>query len=252
MAQVKILQNATDSLRILVLGEAGSGKSSFIKKFMDPSAKLEPLTDDNYWNYQEESHLTHYTTPSGQKVIFCEIPGSRGRMSNYMSLYSVLGHVDVIVNCHSLNPIYTSYLDGTMISSRQRIISMKSSFDQNNKKASKTSNGDCISFEVGTFADLTTDKEVDISTFAKLYGSQNFYQVSSATNKGVQEAMTDIINKSLAHVPAVPQVVVKKASNAKLFMTKLFKLLSKTGSSDSKLTETSVIAVEITAFAQSA
>ena len=81
------------SINILLVGEAGTGKTALIKKFNDPNYTFTPIGEADYWSYQAAPEtLTKEIVINGQKVTLNinEVAGSRGRMGNHYEIMTAV------------------------------------------------------------------------------------------------------------------------------------------------------------------
>jgi len=94
-----------DSYNVVLLGEAGVGKSALINKFADPNYTFTPSVDyDYYWSYQANpSEFSKKMNVNGQSMTlnFSEVAGSKGRMSNYYEVMNAAKTADCICYCFS-------------------------------------------------------------------------------------------------------------------------------------------------------
>jgi len=94
-----------DTFNVVLLGEAGVGKSALINKFADPNYTFTPVVDyDYYWSYQANpSEFSKKMSVNGQNITlnFSEVAGSKGRMSNYYEVMNAAKTADCICYCFS-------------------------------------------------------------------------------------------------------------------------------------------------------
>lgn len=89
---------------IVFIGETDAGKSSLIKKYMNPSAVISnSISPDHYWRVAPNSPQHFNLEVDGQHfdLTINEVSGSRGRSSNYYELRTACAKADLIVYCCS-------------------------------------------------------------------------------------------------------------------------------------------------------
>jgi len=77
------------SYNVLLVGESSVGKTSLIKKFLDPTHTVTPRNPDSYWDQQEAPvNASKKVNVDGKDVQLelNEVAGSKGRMSNYYDM----------------------------------------------------------------------------------------------------------------------------------------------------------------------
>jgi len=214
------------TLNVLVHGDPSSGKSALIEKFLDPSKTIRATADDqnDYWNFssvcsqdntsntlnkKEKKKLKQTQGPSffdynGIKVRFEEVPGSRGRMSNYHSLVRANDVADAIIYCVSAGHNSYNYY-GTLaeninggLSTMDRINGMydvkgkKSASAPTTEKKEKTKSAK-LSFAVVTMIDQPERSVVDRSAIN--VEDVLVYETSAVTGEGVQSTLLGIQKK---------------------------------------------------------
>lgn len=236
-------------ITIAVIGNANSGKSALLGKFMDPELDVEPnpSTDDwDYWEVQEAlaPRSFNHTLPDGEtvNVDFCEVPGSRGRSYNYFELHSALASADAVINTErmfgrgqwdKLGEYYPfmHYLEG------------------NNKRK-------IPHVYVGTGIDKLDDdgsRAAAMSLMRKLTAQQKFnagtFFTSAVTSEGIREAVEAAIIAGLARSAAKKKTFVnkllalfahgKKGQDAKTVQPKIVEAVEALPSADADAEDTS-------------
>jgi len=90
------------TLNMLILGEAGTGKSEMVKKFLDSGHQVQVTDSENFWDYQQGAKpLTREFEVNGQKLTLqlVEVQGSRGRSSNYFEIRTASHTADCVLFC---------------------------------------------------------------------------------------------------------------------------------------------------------
>jgi len=94
------------TFNLLILGEAGSGKSDLVQKFLDPNyeVKVSDETEDYFWGSQLPTHtLTKPIPINGGKdtvtLLITEVQGSKGRSSNYYEISEASSSADCVLYC---------------------------------------------------------------------------------------------------------------------------------------------------------
>lgn len=94
----------TKSFNVAVVGESSVGKTSLIKKFLDPAHEVTPANPDSYWDYQDPAENAQKTLKvKGESVQLnlMEVSGSKGRMSNHYELMTAVRTADLVLFCFS-------------------------------------------------------------------------------------------------------------------------------------------------------
>jgi len=179
----KIARVAGPSVHIAVLGEADSGKTAVLTKFLNPSATIEPLNPENYWGSQmEPMHAQH--SMNGVNIDFDEVMGSRGRMSNYYETRAALANADVIVHCQSA-------------ANYDKLETVVEQSEYATRRAKGLVDG--VLSKVPIFCFLTmSDLSKDLVVPAKYEkDGVRYFAVSALTGHGIKEAMDAVLKTAM-------------------------------------------------------
>jgi len=182
---------------VLVLGEAGVGKTALVEKFGDASKTIQAATleteDDFFWDYQAQPSVSHKDLKvDGAKVKLhiTEVSGSRGRMGNYFEVMQAAREAHVVVFCYNASyPWSLTSLEHTLsVVERGRNPPAKKAKGEKKTKGGETQKVPmkkplpCILVQAKT--DLVDNDEGE-----KLAKQKNIplVKVSSPSNSGVQE-----------------------------------------------------------------
>jgi len=189
--------NADNSktINVLFLGEAGSGKTGFKNKFMNADTVIAETDESFYWDYQEAVDPID-TTHKGVNFRLNEVPGSRGRSSNYYSVNQMMQTADAVVYCQPLYYKYATVTQENIIENAQNYQRMLKSIVTSYHAKKQQKESVVPFFVIGTFADRKSEELVlDENAFKKQH--LNFFQSSAVSGAGVKEAMTAILDALL-------------------------------------------------------
>jgi len=186
----KVQINDEDAIKFVLNGNVGSGKTTLVKKFFNPSVEINASETDtsHYWYAQMENVETVYSYKN-VNFKFVEVPESRGRSSNYYLAKEAMKNADAVIHCENLHNTWKATAD-------QLANYVKHAHNQVKHFCEESKDKTVPFFCFGTFAD---DKKVDSDTFASILKKDGvtYYEVSSLTNQGIQEAFTDVLDNIL-------------------------------------------------------
>jgi len=202
------LPDPATTLNIMVHGDADSGKSFVLRRFADQNNA--PTVDEqqsSYWMTQQlpEPVFVDY---NGVRVRFQEVPGSRGRMSNYHSLATAYDVADAVIFCASLSQehSYTDNLTQLFVWGDQTITTLT-------RSSSKAVVNAKPAFALGTMADIKTESyTVDQDTLLADH-NMRYYEVSAVTNAGIQTAFQEIMEQCLERTSKGRQLLAASKAN---------------------------------------